>query len=671
MEGERQEETKKLMQQLGSLLHLTHARFLIGKEERIIRESQELGEAGKRDRLAISWHVQDGQLKDYEIVLRKHIDIPGVTIAGIDVAQLESRMQKIDWTRNWYVVGAPGLVGDNDPHRERADAILRDVQLMSRQGGTSQEIVDQLLLKYLAYSVNGPYLRRIDELKAAYEQKLSLIPDELQISVQKAYNLFQGRAVSVSTYQMEAFGLDWYGLHPTSRTEEGSRVLERLPQMAGFNPFAELRAMGVKDIFLVPYMTLLEGSKILTSLQVDGKEAARVLYVNPRQAQIVFDKEEGQQNGLYQVTDEELYESRLAKARRFLPDLQHHLTYIGVDKELVNQFSEAIIVAPRSTQHTQEVLYDQDKVKFTIDVGKNKDDSFSLHGIQAELRRSPRFTTSIINGVNVPLLESSMQNIDWRQDFTRSSSVAFHRTQPGGNPQMLHRAEGVYGELSQLFEGNDLEGKYVAAALAIRYLKDTPNERFHLPIAHEMERWQLIVPFPAQPVFTLQAMYNMTDNRFAIGRRSGESKQWYQLDSYTPGQVKHPRITLVPGRFSVENYLRSQPAILEANVPFLLRQTAIGLEEGDRMPLHVAPEKFPDALFAYADPIDQILRVDLSFTLRRSAHHQLGLSPVAGNMTLDAMLKEIGIKPARFRSGGRGGKGGAPDDDPPSRGKKR
>ena len=667
------EKSGERMAALGSLLGYPDKKLVGWPEDGVVPESQAFGRLGSRDRLDINWRLEKGRLVEYETVLRKHIAIPGGMVAGLDPQELESRMRRVDWNRDWFPEDRRTFV-EYDASRSLVNSIVRDMRKLENGAAEGKAVFDKLALKYLAYTPNAHALEEVEKLKAGYEKKLLLQPYGLNVTILQAYNLLDGRSILRRSDGLEDSVWDWYAVNPAKRDPGGNSVIEPVPGTAVFNPIADLKSLGGSWPAIDDMIGLRNGSKIMVPLEIGGVKADRIVYADPRSKRLLIDKEEGEHYGLYQVSDAELYSSRIRHAEVYWPALRDHAKAMGLSNGNVERMYEEIIVRGKSFDVSQEQMFERDKGKFTVGVGKNTDDSFSIHLIEADLRKGPVFSFPIINRTDIPLLEKAMQAVDWSQDFTSIPSARYHQEHPGGNREMQAQVDQVWTGLRWLFYGDNLEGRDIAARLALRYLKDTPNEQLLPDVYREMRRKEIVVQFPASPMFTLASLYHLAEGRFAMGERMAgggqpASREWYRLDREKEALEQYPSITLVPGRFSAGEYLSRYPhGLLETKVPLLLSRTVRGLEEGNLMPLHVDEKKFPIPILIYADPVNRSLVVDLPATLAKGNAMSHAVNLKAERMDLHSLLKIIdetpGIDQRRGREVSGNGKKKPPDEGP-------
>jgi hypothetical protein len=681
MEAKERDELRKRLQALGSLLDFSENSLFLTMETNVISERQKFGRLGKPDFLDISWKLDNGKLNGYEFELRKHIEIPEATVAGVDLKDLESRMARIDWGVDWFPGNRRAFV-EYDPQRSLVNTIARDLNILDETKGEGKDAFEKLALKFFAHTVNNKLLDHGEILKAGYEKRLILEPDGFPVTALQAYNLLDGRSIKKKLDAQDKSDGEWFAVSPAKRNADGTRVIERIPNTASLMLVVELHHMGGKIPEYEDVEAIRNGSKVLFSLEIDGVKADRILYADPVGKRMVIDQEEGEYYGLYQVSDEQLYSSRIHEARSFLPALEAHLTVIGVDKPTVSSISREIIERNRSFVSEHEGVYDNDLVRYNIEIGKNIKGDFSIHQIHADLRKGPRFSDPIINSVDVPLLEKLMQSVDWKQDFTDPISVQFNTRHPGGNKEMQDIVSQVQTDIQYLYHGPNLEGSEIAAALALKYLKNTPNEGLVPSLVRAIHQKELIINFPGKPQFPLESLYHLMNDRFAMGYRPAEgeqveSRQWYKLDRVKTLMGIQPPITLVPGDFSVIESLKRYPSVVELKMPTLLEKLVKGLEVGRVMSIHLDREKFAIPIFIYADPPNRQLKVDLATTLMKSNLLEQAFRFRGERMDLGRLMTLVAEVPSakqivkKLLGGGKKGSSDDPEGNNFGRGRKR
>ncbi|MDR3714028.1 MAG: hypothetical protein P4L51_14505 [Puia sp.] len=582
-------------------------------------------------------------------------------------------MGRIDWSRDWFPENRRAFI-EGAPQRSLINDIVRDMTRLQESNAEGREVFQQLALKFLIHTVNGKALEgmvNLEQLRSGYEKKLILQPDDLSVTALQAYNLLDGRPIMKKMGVPESQDWEWFAVNPAKRNPDGSSVIERVSDMQDLMLVLELTRMGGKIPSYEDLAAIRNGSKVLIHLEVDGVKADRIVYADPQHMRLVIDRAESEHYGLYQVTDEELYGSRRQKAQLFLPALQAQATAIGVNKPNVARLAEEIIVRDRSFDLIQEGIYDNDRVVYLVEVGKNPDDDFSIHQIRADLRKGPHFSDPVINTVDVPMLEKMMQAADWNQDFTGAGSVQFHNRHPGGNKEMLDVVSQVQADLQYLYAGPNLEGADIAATLALKYLKDSPNEQLVPSTVRAMNQKQVIITFPGKPEFSLESLYHLMNNRFAMGKRFAEgrereTREWYKLDREKTLMGINPPITLVPGEFSVADSLARHASVVELKMPTLLDRTVKGLESGGLMAIHLDRKQFAVPMFIYADPVNKELMVDLAATLAKGNFLEQAMAFKGETMTLDRLINLVGEAPAAKQGHKKwlGGSKNESSDDP-------
>ena len=650
MDIERVKATEDQMKRLGSLVDFSKEPFPFGEGSWRFDEVQLCGPLGKRDQLHISWDLTDAQLLAYNLVLRKYLEIPTGKMAGIDLPDLEWRLGKVDWRVLENEVYSDPF--QYKMQRERLFRVMDEMMKLENFSGASREVYDRLALKHIAYTKGAAYYN-LEEQVARYEQKLRVRADDFGlIGIMRGYNLLDNRSVARYESNISQDRWNWYRLHPTKRLPDGGRVLEKIEGSHRFNLKMELARMGQKRLEYDMLTGLRDGAKLIVPLSLGGVTAERVVFADPAGKQVVIDKEETKHYELYKVSDQALYRERIALAEKYRPALSERLQLLGLNNRAIEGIFESLLLRDRTPGEELVKSFNQDKGKFTVEVGKNLDGSFSIHAIGAALRKGPRDLLLVIDGVDIGALDRKMAAINWAEDFYGVSNL-FHRTHPSGNREMLRQAEEVQEQLLTLSKSPNLEGLHAAAALALKYLKDTPNERTDEDLWHIVRGKEFVVDFPAVPLFSLKALYNLMDDRFALGTRMGfgdqpqpPEKNWFRLDGEKLLLEHKPPITLVPGGFSVEGYVNRLDGILELQMPTVLKKAVQDLEEGSLVAFHADPHKSPMALFVYADPVSKCLQVDLPYSLQEAGYRNTKFNPLQKSIKLHDMLGILREVPA-------------------------
>ena len=617
---------------LGSLLDFSDVSVLAGRTDGAVDERQYFGRPGKLDRIDINWQLENGTLLSYDITLRKHIEIPERTMAGVDLVELEGRLRRFDWSREHMNFNEefPLLAG-----------ISNDIRRLYQRSDESHELGRLIAFKYWAYTPNEDIIPGIAALKAEYEKKVTLKPGEDKVTVLQAYNLLDGRSLG-QTGQDGVWR--WKTLAPAQRTPDGGRVLVNVAGSEGFDPLAALLDLGGRRIGLEELESVRNGSRMIIDMESNGTAANRIVYADPYRRAIVIDKAEGQHYGLYRVSDEELFHERKSKQREQLREINRRADCLGIYTEKLRYIEGEMLIRNSSFTVVQDASFGEDMIKYTINIGYDGRGGFDIGQVQADLRRDFAESRPVVGGRSIIQLRKDMETVDWTRDFASTGSMVFNIDHPSGDREMQMKVMDIRVGLESLFFSREPEGPEIAAALGLRFLKDTPNEELVPALLRIMEQRLIKVSFPKSPELSLDAMYNLMNGRFALGRTVGVDgtatrSNWYRLNKGAAETGEFP-LSVVSSGYGVLSSLSGYD-LVEARVPGLALKAAAVLERGGLFPVTLNRKDFTTPLVVFANPGTESLTVHFGETLRLAGLPWEGHQHAATKIELDQFSKII------------------------------
>lgn len=641
---------------LGSQLDFSDASILAGRTDGIVTESQYFGRPGKLDRIDVNWHLEGGRLVSYDVSLRKYIDVPDRLIAGIELRELEGRLKRFDWTQE-YLNFNEGV--------SLINGIANDIRRLYdyARSPDARELALKIGLKYWGYTPNEDIIPGISELKADYEKHISLKPGDGMLSILQVYNLLDGRAIG----QTNSEGVwNWTTLDPTGRESDGSRILMEISAARGFDPMAALRDIGGQQVSLEEVIFVRNGSKMMLHMELDGVTAERIVFVDPFRQMVAIDKVEGENYGLYRVSDEELFRGRSSRQREGLHALTERADYLGIHTEKLRIIENEVLTRNSGFSIEQSESLGSDLIKYKVNVDYDGKGRFEIGDVHVDLRRDYTDGLSIGSDTSIADLHQRMGAVDWSLDFTSTGSMVFHLGHPGGKREMQMTVLDIRAGLESLAFGGKPDEAAIAQSLATVFLAGTPNEKLVRALVKGMEENRWRVSFPSSPEFTFNAMYNLMDGRFAMARTidaegKPERKNWYRLSKGALDGVGLP-VSMVSSGFSVLDALKKYD-VFETKIPAMAQKTAWELEDGGLLILSLNPKVFPKPVMVYAHPGIKGLVVHLGETCRlagdirrapeyASTRIELGLfSKIAEQCeNLEGVLEKIGSAEDRGQS---------------------
>src|SRR6185437_11532254 len=397
-------------------LDFSEESILAGRTDGIVKESQYFGRPGKLDRVDVNWHLEGAKLISYDVILRKHIEVPDRMIAGIELRELEGRLKRLDWTQEYldYNEGGPLITG-----------IVNDIRRLYdyTRSADARELALKIGLKYWGYTPNEDIIPGISQLKADHQKHISLRPEDGMLSILQAYNLLDGRAIG----RTNSDGVwNWMALDPTKRQSDGGRLLKGIPAATGFDPMAALRDFGGRQIGLEEVESVRSGSKIMLHMELDGVTAKRIVFVDPGRRLIDMDKVEGENYGLYRVSDEELFRGRSLRQQEGLHALTARADYLGIDTENLRMIENEVLTRNAGFSIEQSESRGPNLIKYKVDIDYDGKGRFDIGDVHVDLRRDFGDGLPTASDPSVADLRRRMEAVDWSRDFTSTGSMVFH-----------------------------------------------------------------------------------------------------------------------------------------------------------------------------------------------------------------------------------------------------
>lgn len=600
-----------LLPVLGSHLDLSEVSELAGRTEGIIEERQFFGQRGRQDKIDIEWHLEMGRLMSYEVTLRKHLEVPDRVVAGINLRELEEDLRRFDWSRVYV---------DIDAENPDLASISQDLHRLCYNEEEDRLVGVLLAFKYLAYTQNEGAIPRVSEIKDVYERKLALRPADGMITLQKAYNLLDGRSIGQSVGEN---GWIWRAMDQDRRAADGGRLLVDVSPLSGFDPILAMKRMGAQNIDVEAIKSLQTGSKIMLQIELNGITAHRIVFADPRQGGLVIDQVEGDFYGLYRVSDEDLYRDRKARMEAGVDQLVASAELMGLNNRNLDRIGQNILMWDAPFHLRQEQIFCGERTRYRVNFDRVNSTEYNISSVSVDIRRDLAPSVPIIENIKVDDLRQSMDEIDWHRDFTSTNSIVFHLNQRGGDKAMQINVINIKGNLESLFFSRNPEGAEVAVGLGLRYLKGTPNEELVPALIRGMEMYHSARTFDRSPEFTLEAMYNLMTSRFAMGKMTGgsevgEKRTWYYVSRASGKNGTYP-LTPVPGDFSIQKALIEND-LMEAKIPALREKAVWALENGSLFPVNLNRSDFSGPLYVFAQPVAKVLMVDVGVTLRERGY---------------------------------------------------
>lgn len=245
----------------------------------------------------------------YDLITYRGLQAERDQVAGVDIRDLEKRMQAIPWEVDFSrgAATADKNPAENTRILQAVNTVFVDLnRLLAAEDAAARKIHDQLVVGFFLDTPNSVLVSKIDDIKKQFEHKVhvDLSPGSVYaLRPEEAMQLLNRRSVNLASDNGR--GQAWIEADFTQKDVNG---YYRIRPLEGSERFVLQAALAASNVVRFPdfrndkeaMRALYRGESVKAELLQNGQQVQRYLHAEPERGRLAIDWIRSEREGLFQ-----------------------------------------------------------------------------------------------------------------------------------------------------------------------------------------------------------------------------------------------------------------------------------------------------------------------------------------------------------------------------------
>lgn len=423
------------------------------------------------------------QAEEYEILryhasLRRIADlrIPKVTVNGVDLRELDRKMAEVNWWR------------DQPDQRVLKMELNESVwQLSENDHPVGIDAQDKLILKYLADTPEEQDIANVDKIRSRHEiQRTFDLSEKYHFTALQAYNLLDGRPVTIKVEDEERKLTKWVGIDTEAKDLAGMAVLKIHEDSERFDVVEAIRKseyglyLTESDIAAAA-QSVKDGNSTAIHPVIEGIEHVLYLKAEPWNDRVQQDYPLMIKLGLIEKEDME-YRATVApqnvENEQDIRAVVEGLEKLGLNGSNIKEIRSAVFYRQENFSVEQSRQFAAGTVDYKVNLARlPNEEGYTIEGFHARIKGNVLLPEANQDGVSIIEWERRFQGVPWgTTDFMDPKKRRLRLLDTVDGP-VQQRVDQLLQDLEQ-YKHVLVGGFTLQELLLYKYFRDTPQQQF-------------------------------------------------------------------------------------------------------------------------------------------------------------------------------------------------